>query len=206
MKWCFTVSQFTCSITLLSLWLCWSSEFWVVLQTLNCTINTLSMHLPAYSNEPLPCHWGFCGPVHNKAMLRSPCFTPVHLPEKIIVWLIHLTQVPFISFSGLCFTGASNQSLALRSPRSSSRSYVTILFFCSIILIPVAAPVTPYPVFSSLIFLSSLCTVPQTWDSSPDGAFSFHHLQIASQDEILSIWLKIQPKFNQLKFPLWKCE
>lgn len=72
---------------------------------------------------------------------------------------------------------------------------VAILFFCSIILIPVAAPVTPYPVFSSLFFLSSLCTVSQanhfTLDSSPGVAFSFHHLQISSQDEILSIWLQI---------------
>lgn len=125
------------------------------------------------------------------------CFTPVHLTEKIIVWLIHLTQLPFISFSGLCFTGASNQCLALRSPLSSSLSCVTILFFCSIILIPVATPVTPCPVFSSLIFLSSVCTVSQancfTWDSSPDVAFSF---QITFQDEILSIWLQIQPEFN----------
>lgn len=133
----------------------------------------------------------------SEAMLRSLCFTPVHLTEKIIVWLIHLTQLPFISFSGLCFTGASNQCLALRSPQSSSLSCVTVLFFCSIVLIPVAAPLTPCPVFSSLIFLSSVCTVSQancfTWDSSPDVAFSF---QITSQDEILSIWLQIQPKFN----------
>lgn len=146
----------------------------------------------------------------SEAMLRSLCFTPVHLTEKIIVWLIHLTQPPFISFSGLCFTGASNQCLALRSPQSSPLSYVTILFFCSIVLIPVAAPVTPHPVFSSLIFLSSVCTASQadrfTWDSSPDVAFRFHHLQIASQDEILSTWLQIQPKSNQLKISLQKCK
>lgn len=139
---------------------------------------------PCLFQRASACHWGFFGFAPWQGHAEISLLYPSSPRWKDHCLAHPLDSTPFYFFRCLCFTGASNQCLAWRSAESSPLSCVTILSFCSIVPIPVAAPVAPDPLFSSLIFLSSVCTASQanhfTWDSSPDVAFSFHHLQIAS--------------------------